>query len=156
MFRELRRRASPFANRRNYSFALTVRGINQLLNCIVERMRQQKRKEEKPDKTLKKPETQQIPTPACPFKATGWALRQCLHLQLSFSSPTPPLRYCVDPLAIWTIHNLQVFCIYIFSKGHMPDVILTAIQSAYSFRKVTTHGITINLYFKTNKKPIHF
>lgn len=38
----------------------------------------------------------------------------------------------------------------------MPDIILTAIQSAYSFRKVTTHGITINLYFKTNKKPIHF
>lgn len=53
MFQELRHRASPFTNRRNSSFALTVRGINQLLNCIVEQMRQQKRKEEKPDKTLK-------------------------------------------------------------------------------------------------------
>lgn len=34
----------------------------------------------------------------------------------------------------------------------MPDVILTVIQSAYSFRKITTHVITINLYFKNKQK----
>lgn len=156
MFRELGCRASPFVNRRNYSFALTVRGINQLLNCIVERMRQQKRKEEKPGKTLKNLKHSKVRHQLVRLRQQAGLYGNVYICSCRFSSPTPPLRYCVDPLAIWTIHNLQVFCIYIFSKGHMPDVILTAIQSAYSFRKVTTHGITINLYFKTNKKPIHF
>lgn len=37
----------------------------------------------------------------------------------------------------------------------MPNIILTAVWSAYNFRKITMYIIKINLYLKTNKqKPL--
>lgn len=38
----------------------------------------------------------------------------------------------------------------------MPAIILTVIQPAYSFRKITMHVITINLYFKNKQKTHSF
>lgn len=35
----------------------------------------------------------------------------------------------------------------------MPNIILTAVWSAYSFRKITVYIIKINLYFKNKQKP---